>query len=708
MSQTIWEGLVRTTCNMCERCCGVVAHVQDGKVTEVRDDPESPVNTDGLCPRVPTAVQYLYHPNRLKYPLKRAGSKGAGKWQRIPWDEALGTIADAMNSAKEEYGAESVAFVQGSPKGFGPYLERLRNLFGTPNLVAPNHLCSVPRRIGSIITYGQSPATMPDNEADIDFPPACVLIWGTNPKNTDYPTYVQLQRALAQGTKLIVVDPRRTGLASQANVWLQVRPGTDLALAMAMINVIISEELYDKSFVANWTVGFDKLKKHIESYTPQRVAEITWVPAEKIIEGARIYAKTRPASIRDGNGFEEKIDSVQTARALSILRAITGNLSVPGGNTDWAGLPVLSVAEFTLSSKLPKEQRRKRLGADRGFVPMSKAEFVPSQLLIKAIIDEKPYPIRVASIHGSNPMVTFSNTKEVRQALMKLNFLAVADLFMTPTAELADVVLPVATYLEVNDVYVRPPILSVRQKIASVGDCWSDQKIINELGKKLGFKKYFWGDVEEALDFILKPTGITFAELLKIAPIKVGREYRKYVTKGFDTPSGKVEIYSSLLEKWGHEPLPTYHEPPETPDSAPELVSHYPLIMTSWHNFAFHHSDNRQLTSLRDIEQPFMEIHPETAKELGIADGDEVYIETKRGRIKQLAKLSDALDPRVVGVAYAWWFPEQSIQSLHGWAESNLNILTESGPPYNPQIGSTNLRGMLCRVYKLPVEPIAK
>ena len=703
MRQIAPDEVVKSTCSMCNRLCGVLVHLRDGKITKVEGDPESPVNMGSLYIKGYAAVERLYHPARLKYPLKRAGAKGEGKWQKISWDEALETIAEAMNSAKEKYGAESVVFVQGAPKGFGPYFERLRNLFGTPNMVTAAHVCSVPRRIAAFVTYGQSPATGPDQAGDLDYPPACVLLWAVNTAISDLPGYIRLERALSQGTKLIVIDPRKTDSASRADLWLQPRPGTDLALALAMINVIVNEELYDKSFVSNWTVGFDKLQQHVQDNTPKWAEEITWVPAEKIVAAARMYATTKPACIRDGNGYEENINSVQTARAIAILRTVTGNLSVPGGEVDWAELPLGKMSEFILHDKLPEEQRNKMIGADIGFVPLPPAQIALPQLVTKAILEDKPYPVRVLCIHGSNPLITWSNTQEAYQALMKLDFLYVADLVMTPTAELADIVLPVATYLEVNDVVARAPVLRIQQKVAQVGECWSDQKIINELAKKLGFGDYFWDDAEEALDVILKPAGFTFAELRQMGGIKVGREYRKYERAGFNTPSGKAEIYSTLFEKWGHAPLPAYHEPPETPYSAPELTKDYLLILTSWHLNPYHHSDNRHLATLRGTEpEPTIEIHPETAKGLGIEDGDQVYIETKRGRIKQRAVFTEGIDPRVVGLSYAWWFPEQGVESLHGWQESNINILTASEPPYNPEIGSTNLRGILCRVYKVP------
>jgi anaerobic selenocysteine-containing dehydrogenase len=695
------DRIVRSTCSICNRLCGVLVHLRDGRVTKVEGDPESPMNRGRLCIKGYAAVERLYHPGRLKHPLKRAGARGEGKWQRISWDEALETVAAAMNGAKKRYGAESVVFVQGAPKGFGPYFERLRNLFGTPNMVTAAHVCSVPRRIAAYVTYGQSAATGPDQAADLDYPPASVMLWAANTTISDLPGYIRLEEAITHGTKLIVIDPRKTNFALRADLWLQPRPGTDLALALAIINVILNEGLYDNSFVTKWTLGFDKLRQHVRANTPMWAEKVTWVPAKKIEAAARMYAMTKPACIRDGNGFEENINSVQTARAIAILRTITGNLGIPGGEVDWVDLPLGKMSEFVLQEKLPEEQQNKMIGIDMGLAPFPPSWIALPQLVTKTILHEKPYPVKVLCIQGSNPLVTWSNVQHVYRALMKLDFFYVADLVMTPTAEIADIVLPAATYLEVNDVAARAPFLGVRQKVAQVGECWSDQKIINELAKKLGFEDYFWHDVEEALDMILRPAGLTFEELKRLGGIKVGREYRKHERGGFNTPSGKAEVYSTLFEKWGHAPLPEYHEPPETPYSAQELTRDYPLILTSWHLYAYHHSDNRHLSVLRGVEpEPIVEIHPKTAVELGIEQGDHVYIETKRGRIKQRALITEGIDPRVVGVSYGWWFPEQGVESLHGWQESNINVLTSSEPPYNPEIGSTNLRGILCRAYK--------
>ena len=683
MTQTVSGEVVKSCCNMCYRICGVLVHLDNGKVTRLVGDPEAPANGGCLCVKGLAAIETLNHPARLKYPLKRVGARGEGKWQRVSWDEALETIAGAMNSARETYGAESVAFSHGNPKGFEPYIMRLCNVFGTPNISDTRHVCSIPRRLGATITYGFSTIGT-DASPDLEHPPACTVMWGANIAFTHFPNYIRLKRALEKGTKLVVIDPRKTSLAARADLWLQPRPKTDLALALGMLNIIINEGLYDKPFVNEWTVGFNELQGHVQSYPVEKVEEITWVPAEKIMKAARMYATTKPACIQDGNAIDDDLNSVQTSRAVSILRAITGNLGIPGGEVDWADLPLglrptyapgrLNEPSFTLDEKLNEDQKRKMIGADGGFAPMPMARIVPPQLLVKAMLHKKPYPVKALCVHGNNPLITWSNAREAYQALMALDFLYVADHFMTPSAELADVVLPAATYLEVDDVAFRSPFVQARQKVAQIGEAWPDKKMINELAKKLGLGAYFWDDVDQALSLILKPMGLTFSNFREIGSFTAAREYRRHEREGFGTPSGKVEIYSSLFEKWGYEPLPVYQELPETPYSEPELKKDYPLIFTTWHHECFHHSNNRQIATLREREpDPIIEIHPETAGELGIQDGDQVYIETRRGRINQRAVLTEGIDPRVVAPSYGWWFPEQGVERLHGWQQSIIS-----------------------------------
>ncbi len=694
------SGVVKSTCGLCQNGCGVLVHITNGRVTKVDGDPDSPVNRGKLCAKGLASLDYLYHPDRLKYCLKRMGERGKGKWQQISWDEALSIISDELIKAKDSFGAESVAFIQGAEKGFPDrFGERLANAFGTPNFSTTGHVCFLPRILASEVTCGFYPIP------DYDYPPTCIMVWGSNMAETRIGEYEKTIQALDKGTKLIVIDPRRTDIATKAHIWLQLRPGSDLVLALGMIHVIINEKLFDRAFVDNWITGFDELKNHIQEYAPKKVEEITWVPEEAIRETARFYSINKPACIQWGNAIDHGLNSFQTARAISIPRAITGNLGMPGADLQCSspiGATKRAPSELVLRDKMPAEKWEKRVGADYRLMPPFRR--VLPQSLIKAILEGKPYPVKAMFIQASNPMITYTNAKETYKALNKLDFIAVADQFMTPTAALADIVLPAATYLEFDNIVTPPyyPIAQVQQKVAEIGDCRSDFDIITGLAKKLGLQNDFWDIIEEFLDAILKPAGLTFSEFRKIGVIVGKKQYRCHEVNGFDTPSSKVELYSSQLKNWGFDPLPSYHEPPETPYSDPELSKDYPLLYTTWKSEPYRHSGGRQIASLRNSHpDPTIVIHPETAGRLGIQEGDWVYIETKRGKIKQKATLTAGIDPRVVGIDYAWWFPEKGLSSLYGWAESNINILTDDNLPFNREIGSTNLRGILCKIYKV-------
>jgi thiosulfate reductase/polysulfide reductase chain A len=703
-NNTNTQQVVRSTCGLCFTGCGVLIHIENGKPIRIEGDPKSPINKGKLCVKGYASLEYLYHQDRLKHPLKRIGERGDGNWQHISWDEALEIIAKKLSELRNNYGAESVAMIHGAAKGLqDSYLTRFASIFGTPNISNQAHVCFVPKRLASQITFGFLPTP------DFDYPPACIIVWGSDLFETRAGEYEQILHALDKGTKLIVIDPKNTHLAQNADLWIQVRPGSDLALALGIINVIVNEELFDEAFVNKWTIGFNELRSHIQAYPPEKVEEITWVNAQTIREIARLYSANIPACIICGNALEQNVNSFQAARAISILTAITGNLGVPGGEQQWSSPPVIKrfSPELTLLDKIPKDKRQRKAGKDLKLLPTF--PYVPPQSIVKAILDEDPYPIRAVYIQGCNPLLTYSNAQKTYSAFKKLDFLAVAEMFMTPTASLADIVLPVATYLEFDSIVEPPryPIVQIHQKVADISECWSDYRIINELAKKFGLQEYFGEDEEQFLDTILKPAGLTFREFRKVGAISGFKQFRRYEVDGFETPSRKVELYSSRLKEWGFDPLPTYYELPETPYSDPELTKRYPLIFTSWKTAPFRHSGGKQITTLRGrYPEPIIYIHPETANKLAIKEGDWAYVETKRGKIKQKVALSTGIHPRVVGVDYGWWFPEKGISDLYGWAESNVNILTDDKPPYNREMGSANLRGILCKVYPVTIPEI--
>jgi anaerobic selenocysteine-containing dehydrogenase len=698
MTVDLENRVVRTFCQECHNGCGMDVHVEGGVAVRVEAAPDSRGASKGFCTRAQASLERLYSPSRLLYPQKRTGEKGEGKWQRISWDEALDTIARKFTDAKELYGAESVCLAKGMYSRTADYVSRLGNVFGTPNVTSIDNTCYIPSATGRLMTYGF------DGMPDVAGAPECILLWGNSPNPP-----------LKDGGKLIVVNVLETAAAKRADIWLRPRPGSDLALALGMLNVIVNERLYDKDFVDRWTVGFDALEQHVQQYSPEKVAEITWVPAENIIAAARLFTSRRHACLWNGNASEDTYNSTQCARAFAIIQAICGTLDIPGGTSHLQGTILYEGTDKDiLRHELPAEQELKKLGAEAGYLPphelwnpiVCKPVEVHPQHVLTAILEKKPYPVQVMAIFGSNPVLTWSDSRRVREALEKVDFLVVADLIMTPTAALADIVLPVTSYLETDAVLVKMGggvcFLEPQQKVVQIGECRSDLEILSDLAARLGLGAYFADDLPTLLDDYLKPMGIAFDELRRRPGlVSSSVRYRKYLDDGFKTPSGKVELYSSLCKSWGYEPLPVYHEPAETPFSAPEMLEEYPLVLTNCHEENYVHSQDRYLQEIRKRKpDALVTIHPDTAAGLGISEGDDVFIENKRGRIRQKATLDGGIDPRVVSVGYGWWYPERDASQGYGWDEANLNILTDDGPPYSPEMGSPKMRGFLCKVYK--------
>lgn len=689
--------IVGSTCALCHAGCGVLIHIKDGKPVKIEGDPKHPVNKGALCIVGTASLEHLYNPGRLTHPLQRTGERGEGKWQKITWDEALNRIAYELKQAKEKYGTETVAFLQGGAKGYSDScLSRLANVFGSPNIGSMSYICFHSKLRGMLATYGFM------SHPDYEYPPECIVLWGINPASTSFPQGNMIKEALQKGSKLLVIDPGETVFTKRADIWARPKPSSDLALALGLIHVIINEGFYDSDFVGKWTVGFNELKTHVQDYPPEKVAEMTWVPANTIRDLARFYATRRPACIVSGNGLENNLNNYQSSRAVSILRAITGNIGIPGGEVEFEMPAVLpyNALELHRYDMMPSELRSRRVGAEEGVLP-NYFSALP-QKLVKAMLTAKPYPIRAAFVQGGGLLHTYTNVREVYEALKSLDFLAVTDLFMTPTAELADIVLPAATYLEIDNLCPSGdiPILSISQKVAQVGQCRSDYQILSELSKRLGLGDYFWENDEKILDFILKPAGLTFNELRRIGVIYGKKSYRGYERNGFRTPSGKVEIYSKQLEEWGFDPLPVYREPLELLPINQESPADYPLILNSMKLSPYIHSRGRQIPSLRKSHNdPIVRINSDTAGKLGIKNDDWVYIENKLGRIRQKAALSPNIHPQLIIADFGWWFPERN-EDLHGWAESNYNILTDNKPPYARELGSVTLRGIRCKVYK--------
>ncbi len=707
--------------------CGVLLYAKEGKLVKVEGDPDCPFNQGRACARTLNLRRMINHPQRLKYPLKRVGKKGENKWERISWDEALDTVAREFNRLKKEYGPESVFFIQGTGRDVMVGISRLAFSFGSPNsggfAPANGQSCYLPRILASKISSGEilnvadmSQLFMERYESPQWKRPGCIMVWGNNPTSAScidvfYGHWVT--DCMKRGSELIVIDPRCTWLASKAKHWLQIRPGTDSALALGFMNVIINEGLYDEAFVQKWTHGFDELKKRVQEYPPERVAEITWIPKEKIIEAARMYATAKPSSIQWGVAFDHNIECLDPIRGALNLMAITGNVDVPGGNVlvnnlvEWMG--------WGAKEYMTKELQKKRLRDEKNPLWEQILVFQPDKWL-ESMSTGEPYMSKGAWIQGTNTIVgSFAGPKKAYEAFKKLEFVAVVDLFMTPTAAaFADIVLPAAMFPEKDSFksWGWDRLQAINKAVEPVGECKSDLDINLELGKRLNPDAWPWDSVEEIYDEFLKPVDLTFDKLREDGALYQKVEYRKYEKgllrpdgePGFNTPTGKFELYSTIFEQVGHDPLPGYEEPPESPVSTPELMEEYPLVLTTGARTPMRfHSEHRHFgTGLREsAPDPIVEIHPNTAKDLGILDGDWVIIESRHGKCRQKAKLTPIIHPKMINAEHSWWFPEKPMEepSLGGVWESNINLL------FPPDLRSKTgfgypFKSWICRVYK--------
>ena len=739
MNNPVSEEIKKSACSFCFANCGVLVHVKDGKVTRIEGDKASPLSRGHVCERVGYAAKWLYHPEHLNYPQKRVGRRGDGKWQRISWDQALDEIAEKLKGIKAAHGPESLVFAEGTYRG-SPFWMRSRfaSLFGNPqNVTHPGVSCMLNCNSLAMTTVGGIFAVPPLSHTN------CLVLWGQNPADTSSRMWESIKRRMEKGNfKMIVIDPRRTRSAEKADAWLQLRPGTDAALALAWLNIIIKEKLYDKDFVEKWTFGFEKLAERVKDYTPEKAANITGLAVEQIISSARLYATTNPSVIVRGLATDQlgrngtRVDQCRIA-----LRALTGNLDNDGGNMittvgpEIKGKKFIRESQLELLDKISDEAKKKQLGSNKyklmtwpGYnltsphfqrvygepeSSMHRLGIAPTAIW-KAILESDPYPVKAMITWGSNPLMWSANTRSTYEAMKSpnLELHVVSEYWMTATAELADYVLPVASWLEkpMCSTYedFSEIVFSCDSVIPPIAERRDEYSIWKELAIRLGQEAYWpWKDYKEVIEYQVKPMGIKYGELMEMGLLRSdNRPFRKYEITGFPTATGKVELYNTALEKMGYDPLPYYEEPPESPASTPELLDRYPLILnTGGHFMPFFHSEYRHPgIGMRERHpEPLMDIHPETAGKLGIKEGDWAWVETRRGRIRQKARLNDGILPDVVNCEAGWWFPEKPAAepSVHGVWDSNANVLTANDDEFlDPLTGGWANRALLCRVYK--------
>jgi thiosulfate reductase/polysulfide reductase chain A len=720
----------KIVCGFCPVHCQVAAAVEKGRVVEVRPYKiGAPGRVPGPpCLKLKGAVEYADNPKRLNVPLRRAGGRGEGTWERVGWDEALDDIAARLRAIIAKHGPEAVALcTTGESNCSYEYRERFASLLGTPNLVTPLQICYGPALQLSLMMGGWFM-----NFPVISMETRCFMMLGGNLSQNAVPLWngLRLLRKVL-GMKLIVADPRKTQAAREADVWLPVRPNADRALLWGMIHTIIEEELYDKAFVDRWCHGWDRLVDRAKDYPPEKVAGITWVEAEKIREAARLYATTKPAAIWHCMGIEEAPNSTHAILLRFILPAITGNLDVPGGEpmTEPHGKVRVS-ADVMEKDRLPERARSRMIGGDR-FPYFSWRTWEKVQAGVerhwgcrlsthwwsgschgptafRAMVTGKPYPVRAVIQEANNPFMTFSNPGLVHEALMSLDLMVAMDVVMTPSCELADYVLPAASWLEKPVLWggdyfhyfiAGPAAVPPLHERRSEFDFWRG------LGTRLG-QSWPWETLEQAIDYRLQPLGMTLEQLMERQEGYDESEprYRKYEAKGFATPTGKFELCPTLLEELGIDPLPPWSEPRATFLSDPDLAARYPMILIGARCVHYTHAQGRELGTMRRRHpDPLAQISPEAGRRLGIDEGDWMVIETPKGRARFRCRFRE-MNPMLVHAEMGWWFPEQAgaSPSLHGAWPSNVNVLFDDDPETvcDPVSGAWQLRGFQCRVFK--------
>ena len=758
-NDTASKGNVEVKHAWCQMCgpactyCSTTCYVKDGVWTNVEGNPEAGNNwgrgSRSLCAKGNAAMSVVYSPNRLLYPMKRVGEKGEGKFERCTWEEAMSAIAAKLKEQKEKYGAKTYGVL--SPQGYpvcGTFGRRFLDAHGSPNYLH-SAICKQQRAFSKLVTIGGKGYNSTDflTKKQLDKTKLYVA-WGWNSENSEINQGDPFRRADMHESghcQTIDIRPMMDGLGKNADIWVPIRPGTDTALAMAILNVIIYEDLYDHDFVENWTYGFDELKEHLKDNTPAWAAEITGVSEEQIYEIARLIGTVKPMAIQDGNGIgDEQNDGHWGTACISLISAITGNLGIPGGG---AAPPPTGPALYKLNAvknlraDFPSTPEDEANGWRAGSANLVRPEFPrwfqkgtigPNSTYyggLESIITEKPYPMRFIFGQSSNPLSATRGPKMVEEALRKLDFYVVMDTYWNSSCDFADYVLPAAAVYETSDQIgikntAAGTFVGINQKIVEpMGESRSDWHYYIDLAERMGYgDKFFNGDMDNYLNEQVKDTGVTLEEL-RNAPRGIFFERTEAVpespaqanyAKMFESlPDGKVQCYNSTfegklnaMETEELSPLPVYYGPAESHYSTPELAEEYPLVFSDVHAFRLcNHSYYSDIPHLRERQRyPWMKINPATAKTYGINDGDWVKVESPHGWIKLVAEYKEGIAPGVV-MARRGWAQKCDELGLEGYGyldggSESTHLYDHTQENYDPFISSMS-KQTLVKISKL-------
>ncbi len=705
-------------CGICPAGCWVKVGIQDGRLVRIEADRGHPLGM--TCRRGRHAPEIVYSEHRLRYPLRRVGPKGTYEFKRITWGEAYDVIVENLSGIKRESGPEAVAIYTGrgafelslcdmyQPKGVA--VSSASNIlfpFGSPNTMGVGALCYVSFAvIAPHVTMGRM---LINTFFDIENA-EMLVVWGANPATDSPPLDMhRLEAAAKRGAQVVVIDPRRTETAQRTNAqWVPIRPGTDGALALGMIEVMIEEELYEENFAENWCHGFEALKTYVQHFRPEVVESITWVPAQTMRDLARRICNATGACPVMYTGLEYSNSGIQAIRAVLTLFALAGQLDVPGG----IGLAMLN-SHFPInrSCNVPNPDVDRAIAHDK-FPLYSdyRGEFHASGL-VDSVLEGEPYRIRGLIIQGASIQTSWPQTSIWRETLAKLDFLVCIDRQLTADAAYADIVLPATTMFEINSYMVYGPIFRLRESlIEPVGEARNDYLIMAELARRLGYGEQFPQTEEEMIRFALKGSGYTLEDVKATGGwVKIPMpmmEYRKWEKGGlrpdgrlgFETPTGKFEIHSTILADYGYEPLPKYTEPKEGPLNSPELLEPFPLVFNSGARpqTDFRSQDHGIEGLVRDNPEPTVEINVEDAEERGIRTGDLVEVRTPRGAVKFRAQVTKDIVKGAVECSMGGGTPV----GPEAWQKWNVNLLTDL-TNYDEISGFPVYKALLCEVVKI-------
>jgi anaerobic selenocysteine-containing dehydrogenase len=714
--------LKNVVCSSCDGFCPVAVKVNDGRVVKITTR-DHPLFRDVLCMKGAYAHKGFAHPDRLMHPIKRAAGRGDNSWTQVSWDQAMDDIAERLQKVVAEHGPESFAVAAsyaniGNDNGL---TRRFMNLLGSPNWISGVAYCMGNTAAVNRMVYGWYPRGDLLNSK-------CIVLFGHDPRRHSWTMeYKSIRMAQANGAKLIVMDPRRSENAEQADIWLPLRAGTDAAMTFGWLNVIIEEGLYDEAFVRDWCEGFEPFAERVREYPLDRVAGITGCDAEDIAAAARMYATSKPAAIPWSPITDQQVSSTSAIRLQCALRAITGNLDIKGGEMMVGFNPgVRSDTEVEMHHLLAPEQKAKQLGADRHPVftyrgmetlgeptkrvwgheyanLVSGCYMANPMAVFKAMAEDDPYPVRAFFALANNTLMSFANTHRIYEALMRQDLIVAFEHMITPTAQLADFVLPGNAWIERSSMMAGVS----NQGMEPPGECKDIVYFWHELAKRLGLGEHFpWSTSDAVHDFRLEPGGTTWQETLAAGRTpKAGYEEKKYLKTGFATPSGKVELYSSVLEDLGFDPLPYYRE-------APAPNADYPMLLfIGLPDDEYYRTGQRFIPELRErAEDPTLFLSPDDAAELAIGEGDWARVTTSTGAMVARVFARTSMPRGLVRVPHGWWKPEsqRGLKTMSGmWDFADAQVTPDDDPDLiDAEQGIPHMKGLRCHVARLSEDDV--